>query len=418
MDDPSERPVAASARSIEVPGDPRHVRGPVAVRPPRALSAGAGSSLGGRRRARAARRGPIYFVRAVAAESATHGGAQRRGRSRPPGLPVEVAHPRQGGIERTTTQAGSVHAFEHAALYAKVSGYLKVQNVDIGDRVKRGQLLAVIEDPEVDKAVEQNQAALDQAKAKVRVAEAKVRSAQAAKEAAEAMVKQSETMVAAKVSNQDLQTQAARRGSRGLVARNAVEAKLEDEQKDRFDVADGRRGRRPGRGPLGPGRGDEQGGAGRGGPGRPRRGPGQRRGRPGQPRQGQGDAGVHPDHLALRRRDHPPELPPGRLHPLGLRGGERPGPGRGPDRHDAGRPARCPTPTSRSSTRATRPSSRSSPCPAGRSPGVDLAVLRDRGPREPQHADRGRPAQPRRQAPRGDVRPGHRDPPGRRARTA
>src|SRR4051794_22652653 len=33
-------------------------------------------------------------------------------------LPVEVTHPRPGGIERTTTQAGSVHAFEHAELFA------------------------------------------------------------------------------------------------------------------------------------------------------------------------------------------------------------------------------------------------------------------------------------------------------------
>ena len=151
-------------------------------------------------------------------------------------MPVEAVHPRQGGIERTTTQAGSVHSFEHAALYAKVSGYLKVQNVDIGDRVKQGQLLAVIDDPEVDKAVDQNKASLDQAQAKVRVAEAKVRSAQAAKEAAEAMVKVSESMVVAKLSNEDLQKKQLKRIA-GLVARKAVEAKLEDEQKDRFDVA-------------------------------------------------------------------------------------------------------------------------------------------------------------------------------------
>jgi RND family efflux transporter MFP subunit len=151
-------------------------------------------------------------------------------------MPVEVVHPRSGGIERTTTQAGSVHAFEYAALYAKVSGYLKVQNVDIGDHVKRDQLLAVIEDPEVDKAVDQNQASLDQAKAKVRVAQAKVRSAQASKEASEALVKQAETMVAAKTSNQELQDKQLKRIV-GLVARKAVDQKLADEQQDRYDVS-------------------------------------------------------------------------------------------------------------------------------------------------------------------------------------
>jgi HlyD family secretion protein len=152
------------------------------------------------------------------------------------GMPVEVAHPRQGGIERTTTQAGSVHAFQHATLFAKVSGYLKIQNVDIGDRVKLNQLLAVIDDPEVDKAVEQNQASLDQARARVKVAEAKLRSAQAAKEAAEAMVKVSETMVLSKLSNEVLQKKRLVRVA-GLVRSNAVEAKLEDEQQDSSDVA-------------------------------------------------------------------------------------------------------------------------------------------------------------------------------------
>jgi HlyD family secretion protein len=152
------------------------------------------------------------------------------------GMPVEVMQPRPGGIERSTTQAGSVHAFEHASLYAKVSGYLKVQNVDIGDRVKRDQLLAVIDDPEVDKAVDQNKAALDQARARVKVAESRVRSAQAAKEAAEAMVKVSETTVAAKLSNEILQRKQLTRIA-GLVARDAVEKKLEDEQQDRSNVA-------------------------------------------------------------------------------------------------------------------------------------------------------------------------------------
>ncbi|WP_435010515.1 efflux RND transporter periplasmic adaptor subunit [Tundrisphaera lichenicola] len=147
-----------------------------------------------------------------------------------------MTHPRQGGVERTTSQAGSVHAFEHASLYAKISGYLKEQNVDIGDRVKTGQVLAIIEDPEIDKAVEQNEAALDQALAKVKVAEAKIRSAQAEQDAAEAQVKQAETQVAAKVSNQELQEKQLKRIA-GLVARNAVEEKLQDEQKDRFDVA-------------------------------------------------------------------------------------------------------------------------------------------------------------------------------------
>ena len=170
------------------------------------------------------------------ASAAGDGGHEAGDEKKEAGLLVEVAQPHQGGVERTTTQAGSVHAFEYASLYSKVSGYLKVQNVDIGDRVKLGQLLAVIEDPEVDKAVEQNRASLDQAQAKVKVAESKIRSAQAAKDASEALVKQAETMVAAKIPNAELQKKQLARIA-GLVSDNAVEAKLQDEQQDRYDVA-------------------------------------------------------------------------------------------------------------------------------------------------------------------------------------
>jgi HlyD family secretion protein len=180
--------------------------------------------------------GAYYFFEHRPQKSAADGGGPAEHASSANAMPVEVTYPRQGGIERVTTQAGSVHAFDHASLYAKVSGYLKIQNVDIGDKVKQGQLLAVIDDPEVDEAVKQNQASLDQTKAKVRVAEAKIRSAQAAKEAAEAMVQVANTMVVAKLSNQDLQRKQLIRIT-SLVARDAVEKKMQDEQQDRFDVA-------------------------------------------------------------------------------------------------------------------------------------------------------------------------------------
>src|SRR5262245_7578906 len=60
---------------------------------------------------------------------------------------VETVHPTQGGIERTTVQPGTLQAFESAALYAEVSGYLKTQTVDIGARVQKGQVLATIDVP-------------------------------------------------------------------------------------------------------------------------------------------------------------------------------------------------------------------------------------------------------------------------------
>jgi len=48
----------------------------------------------------------------------------------------------------------SIHGFIETPVYAKVAGYLKTIKVDKGDRVKRGQVLAVLESPELDHQVE------------------------------------------------------------------------------------------------------------------------------------------------------------------------------------------------------------------------------------------------------------------------
>jgi membrane fusion protein (multidrug efflux system) len=54
--------------------------------------------------------------------------------------------------EHTITLIGETRPFAEATLYAKVSGYLKTVNVDKGDVVKKGQVLAVIDSAETDQA--------------------------------------------------------------------------------------------------------------------------------------------------------------------------------------------------------------------------------------------------------------------------
>jgi RND family efflux transporter MFP subunit len=60
---------------------------------------------------------------------------------------------------------GRLEAFESAPIYARVSGYLKSWNVDIGSQVKAGQVLAEIETPELDQQLNQAKADLASAKA-------------------------------------------------------------------------------------------------------------------------------------------------------------------------------------------------------------------------------------------------------------
>ena len=60
---------------------------------------------------------------------------------------------------------GSAEALNTATLYARVNGYLKSRLVDIGDRVETGQLLAVIDAPDLDAQLNQTRAQLEQFRA-------------------------------------------------------------------------------------------------------------------------------------------------------------------------------------------------------------------------------------------------------------
>src|SRR5450631_312756 len=60
---------------------------------------------------------------------------------------------------------GTVQAFVEAPIYARTNGYLKTWRTDIGTEVKKGQLLAEIEAPEIDQQLSQAEADLATARA-------------------------------------------------------------------------------------------------------------------------------------------------------------------------------------------------------------------------------------------------------------
>jgi RND family efflux transporter MFP subunit len=66
---------------------------------------------------------------------------------------VEVTSARAAPAVRGLTLSGEVHAFRESTLYAKVSGYLKLVRVDKGDAVREGEVLGVIEAPEVEQQI-------------------------------------------------------------------------------------------------------------------------------------------------------------------------------------------------------------------------------------------------------------------------
>lgn len=97
------------------------------------------------------RSGTIVFALAMLfAATALLTGCHHEDLDTPTAAPqVVVIRPQRGEAMRTITLPGDAVGYYQSALYAKVTGYLKDILVDKGDRVKKGQVLANIEVPEL-----------------------------------------------------------------------------------------------------------------------------------------------------------------------------------------------------------------------------------------------------------------------------
>jgi RND family efflux transporter MFP subunit len=84
---------------------------------------------------------------------------------------VNVANAKQGAPQTEIVLPGNMQAFTESPIYARTNGYLKKWYVDIGGRVKTGQLLAEIETPEVDQQLQQARSQLNTAKANYNLAQ-------------------------------------------------------------------------------------------------------------------------------------------------------------------------------------------------------------------------------------------------------
>src|SRR6185437_13344071 len=74
---------------------------------------------------------------------------------------VAVVSPHRGDAIRSITLPGDMVGFYESSLYAKVTGYLQSISVDKGDWVKKGQVLATIEVPELQQRVARAEASLE-----------------------------------------------------------------------------------------------------------------------------------------------------------------------------------------------------------------------------------------------------------------
>src|ERR1700730_480889 len=83
---------------------------------------------------------------------------------------VAVVLPQEGAPTQEIVLPGNTQAFSDAPIYARTSGYLKRWYFDIGAHLQKGQLLAEIETPEVDRQLEQARADLETAQANLNIA--------------------------------------------------------------------------------------------------------------------------------------------------------------------------------------------------------------------------------------------------------
>jgi RND family efflux transporter MFP subunit len=84
---------------------------------------------------------------------------------------VTVVRPERGSPGEEIVLPGNIQAFIDAPIYARTNGYLTKWYFDIGAHVKRGQLLAEIESPEVDQQLQQARAELATDEADLRLAQ-------------------------------------------------------------------------------------------------------------------------------------------------------------------------------------------------------------------------------------------------------
>jgi RND family efflux transporter MFP subunit len=123
---------------------------------------------------------------------------------------------------------GSIQAVTEAPILARATGYLKRRLVDIGDRVKDGQLLAEVDAPELLQQLQQARAALEQAKAVLEQANASLEQGRANEQLARTTAERYSNLVklgaVSKQENDNYQAQHSAQRANVLALEKAVNA--------------------------------------------------------------------------------------------------------------------------------------------------------------------------------------------------
>ena len=110
--------------------------------------------------------------------------------------PIAVAKVDRENLKQTLTLAAEFCPYQEVSLHAKVAGYVQSISVDVGDRVKEGQVLAVLDVPELKNDLQKDTASLQASREEVNRAQANYDQTHLASSRLEAVAQQHPKLVA------------------------------------------------------------------------------------------------------------------------------------------------------------------------------------------------------------------------------
>src|SRR5262245_13903464 len=131
---------------------------------------------------------------------------------------------------------GVIEASEETSVYARVIGYVQRVNVDIGDRVKKDQILAELSTPELEAELRQKMALVAQAEAETELARGRLKATEAEAAVATAHVDEAEAGVRRAQANHDRWKTEYKRIEK-LWDSKVIEKQVRDEALHRFEEA-------------------------------------------------------------------------------------------------------------------------------------------------------------------------------------
>ena len=149
---------------------------------------------------------------------------------------ISVIRPERRDMRMTVVQPGTIEAFETSPLYSRIAGYVQKYRVNIGDRVKAGDVLLDMWIPDFDEQLAQKSATVKRADVNVRVTESALRAADAKLETAKARIISAEAGVKrAQASSTRWESEYKRLEQ--LVASRVLDVQVRDETYRQFEEA-------------------------------------------------------------------------------------------------------------------------------------------------------------------------------------